>query len=120
MSARTPEACDNLFEQRINAGDLDGLVALYEANATFVPQAGDALHGTTAIRQALAGSVAMKPTLKMKITRVIPIGEDLAMIYNDWTMTAGGQNGTGKAIELMRRQPDGTWRFVLDAPFGRD
>jgi uncharacterized protein (TIGR02246 family) len=120
MPAHTPEECDHMFEERINAGDLDGLVALYESDATFVPQEGDALHGTAAIRAALAGFVAMKPTLKMKITRVIPVGKDLAMIYNDWTMTAGGQNGSGKAIELMRRQADGTWRFALDAPFGRD
>jgi uncharacterized protein (TIGR02246 family) len=120
MPAKTPEECDHMFEERINAGDLDGLVALYESDATFVPQEGDALHGTAAIRQALGGFVAMKPSLKMNIVRVISIGKDLAMIYNDWSMTAGGQTGTGKAIELMRRQADGTWRFALDAPFGRD
>ena len=120
MSARTPEECDRLFEERINAGDLDGLVALYQPDATFVPQEGEAAHGSAAIRGALAGFVAMKPKLKMNVTRVIPIGKDLAMIYNDWSMTAGGQASTGKAIELMRRQADGTWRFVLDAPFGRD
>ena len=120
MSARTAEECDQLFEQHINAGNLDGLVALYEPDATFVPQEGEAVHGAAAIRAALAGFVAMKPKLEMGITRVIPIGKDLAMIYNDWTMTAGGQTGAGKAIELMRRQPDGTWRFALDAPFGRD
>ena len=120
MPAKTPEECDRLFEERINAGDLDGLVALYEPDATFVPQAGDTVHGTAAIRGALGEFVAMKPKLRMNVTRVIAIGKDLAMIYNDWTMTAGGQTGTGKAIELMRRQADGTWRFALDAPFGRD
>jgi uncharacterized protein (TIGR02246 family) len=120
MPARTAEECDELFEQHINAGNLDGLVALYEPDATFVPQEGEAVHGAAAIRAALAGFVAMKPTLKMKITRVIPVGKDLAMIYNDWTMTVGGQASSGKAIELMRRQTDGTWRFALDAPFGRD
>ncbi len=120
MPARTAEECDALFEERINAGDLDGLVALYEPNAAFVPQDGEVLHGTAAIREALAGFVATKPRLKMNVTRVIPIGTDLAMLYNDWTMTAGAQTATGKAIELMRRQADATWRFVLDAPFGRD
>lgn len=120
MPARTAEECDQLFEQHINAANLDGLVALYEPNATFVPQEGEPLRGTAAIREALAGFVAMKPRLTMNVTRVIPIGADLAMLYNDWSMTAGGQSATGKAIELMRRQADGTWRFVLDAPFGRD
>ena len=119
MPARSAEECDRLFEQRINAGDLEGLVGLYAEDATFVPQEGDALHGKAAIREALGGFVAMKPRLTMHITRVIPVGKDLAMIFNDWTMIAGGQEGSGKAIEIMRRQADGSWLFVLDAPFGR-
>ena len=75
MPARTAEECDQLFEQHINAGNLDSLVALYEPDATFVPQEGEALHGSAAIRAALAGFVAMKPKLKMGITRVIPVGK---------------------------------------------
>ena len=124
MPARTPQECDNLFEQRINAGDLEGLVALYERQATFVPQEGEPVTGTDAIRQALSGFVAMKPKLKMGVTKVITAGADLAVLYNDWSMSATGPDGsaiktTGKAVEVMRRQADGTWLFVVDAPFAR-
>jgi hypothetical protein len=27
---------------------------------------------------------------------------------------------SGKAIEVCRRQPDGTWLFVIDDPYARD
>jgi len=46
------------------------------------------------------------------------------VLYNDWTGTMKGPDGApvkmaGKAIEIVRRQPDGTWRFVVDDPFAR-
>ena len=50
---------------------------------------------------------------------MITAGDDLAVLYNDWTITASGLSLSGKAIEVVRRQPDGTWKFVIDDPFGR-
>ena len=124
MSARSPEECDRLFEQCANAGDLEGLVALYEPRAAFVSQQGEAVTGTAAIRAALEGLVAMKPKLKMGIKKVVTAGDDLAVVYNDWSMSAVGPDGAaldmaGKATEIVRRQPDGSWRFAVDDPWAR-
>ena len=49
---------------------------------------------------------------------------DVAVLYNDWTGSMTGPDGvempvTGKAIEVCRRQADGTWLFVVDDPWGR-
>jgi ketosteroid isomerase-like protein len=60
----------------------------------------------------------------MNILKVVRVGDDLAVLYNDWTMAAKAPDGnpfemTGKAVEVVRRQPDGSWRFVLDDPFAR-
>jgi ketosteroid isomerase-like protein len=46
------------------------------------------------------------------------------MLYNDWQGRATGPDGapvelTGKAIEVVRRQADGTWRFAIDDAYGR-
>jgi len=125
MAARTPEDCDRLFAEHINRGDLDGLVALYEPRAGFVPQGAAAVNGVEAIRAALAGFVAMKPRVTMNVTKVVRAGDDLAVLYNDWSMSATAADGTatsstGKAIEIVRRQADGTWRFAVDDPYGRD
>jgi uncharacterized protein (TIGR02246 family) len=124
MTAKTPEDCDRLFAECANRGDLESLVALYEPDAGFVPREGSAVNGTAAIREALGGLLAMKPHLTMKVTKTVRAGADLAVLYNDWSMTATGPDGkpaeaTGKAIEIVRRQPDGTWRFALDDPFAR-
>ena len=76
--------------------------------------------GDSAIRQALSRLVAMRPKLRLDVIKVVSTG-DLAIVYNDWGMSATGPDGSpieraGKAIEVMRRQPDGSWRDVIDDP----
>lgn len=38
MTARTPVETHAVFQKAFNAGDLDGLMALYEPDATLIPQ----------------------------------------------------------------------------------
>jgi len=66
----------------------------------------------------------MRPKLTANVTRVIRGGDDLAVLYNDWSLTAEGADGStlqdaGRAIEIVRRQRDGSWRFIVDDPRGR-
>src|SRR5207249_1628149 len=44
MPARTPEDCDRLFAEHVNAGDLEALLALYEPGCSLV-RADDGEHG---------------------------------------------------------------------------
>jgi ketosteroid isomerase-like protein len=46
------------------------------------------------------------------------------MVYSDWRLTATGADGgvvtrSGRALEVVRRQPDGTWRLAADDPYAR-
>jgi uncharacterized protein (TIGR02246 family) len=121
---RTPEDCDRLFGERVNAGDVDGALALYEPEATLVRQDGTAATGRDQIRAELATLGAMKPHLTLTVTNTLAGGRDIAVLYDDWIATgidAKGQPATlsGRAVEVVHRQPDGTWRFVVDAPNGR-
>ena len=118
MPAQSPEEVDVLFEKYLNAGDLDGLVALYEAGATLIPSPGEAATGSAAIRESLAAFVGMKPVIDLKVQRSIVNG-DIAVLFSDWTMTGGGQEMAGKTVEVVRRQADGSWRFVIDDPYAR-
>ncbi|HZR84073.1 MAG TPA: nuclear transport factor 2 family protein [Candidatus Binatia bacterium] len=124
MKAQTPEDCDRLFAEHCNAGRLDDLLALYEPTATFVPQTGPPAEGIAAIREALAGLLSAKPEFRMHVAKVVRAGGDLAAVYNDWTVKMkppGGDatEGAGKAFEIVRRQPDGSWKYVFDDPFLR-
>jgi ketosteroid isomerase-like protein len=66
----------------------------------------------------------MRPQMTMNIRRVVRSAEDLAVVYNDWKLAAVDPNGrevtmAGKAIEVSRRQGDGSWLFAVDDPFAR-
>jgi uncharacterized protein (TIGR02246 family) len=122
---RTPTDVDRMFGERMNAGDLDGLLALYEPGATLVRGDRTAATGHAAIRTELAAILALKPRIVMNVKTVFHGGGDLAVLYNDYSATATNPDGsplsiTGKAIEVVRRQRDGTWRFVVDDPNARD
>jgi uncharacterized protein (TIGR02246 family) len=120
MPARSPEEVDALFEKALNAGNLEGLVALYEPDATLISQPGHEAKGHDAIREALAPLVEGKAQIDLKVERTVRSGEELAATYGVWTMKAGDQEISGKTIEVVRRQPDGTWLFVIDDPFARN
>jgi ketosteroid isomerase-like protein len=121
--ARSPEACDRLFAERLNAADLDGLLGLYEPTAALVQRDGALAVGAAEIGAALGRLVAMRPRIEVDIVRVVQAAEGLAMVYNDWRMIVPGPAGpverTGRAIEVMRRHADGGWRVVLDDPYAR-
>ena len=125
MPARKPEECDLLFGDHVNAGNLEALVALYEPTCALVQRDGTLLVGHDAIRANLGRLIAMKAHMDIQVVKVVAAGEGLAMVYNDWSITARAPDGhpvarSGKAIEVVRRQGDGTWRFAADDPFARD
>jgi ketosteroid isomerase-like protein len=78
--------------------------------------------GTEAIREALRAFLAAKPTIAMKIKILAQTG-DMALMACQWEMTGTGPGGAplkigGQSAEVARRQPDGTWLFVIDNPWG--
>jgi enoyl-CoA hydratase len=122
MPVNDPEQLHRLFAERANAGDLDGLVALYEDEATFVGPDGGSASGSDAIRERLQGLLAMAPSITPTSSRVVMAG-DLALLSNRWRMTPGVGVGDsepagldGASTEVARRQPDGSWRYVIANP----
>ncbi len=123
VPAKKPEECDALFEKYVNEGNLEALVALYEPAATLIPAPGQVAVGTEAIRSALKPMLDAGMQVKLNVTQTIVSG-DIAATYNEWSGVARPPGGdemkfAGKAIEICRRQPDGTWRFAIDDPYAR-
>jgi enoyl-CoA hydratase len=121
MAAHKPEDLSRLFAERASAGDLEGLLELYEAGAVLVGPDGEARAGGESIRAQLEGLLAMAPQVEAGESRALLAG-DIALLSNRWRMTFGtgqgnGQTGfEGTSAEVARRQPDGFWRYAIDDP----
>ena len=116
-----PEDVIRKFEQAFNSGSVDALLDLYESNATMMLDTGP-VTGADAIREAFLGFLAMKPVIRVQAGDTVRAG-DLALTSSRWTLTGVGPDGqpvemSGHSAEIVRQQPDGTWRYVIDCPFG--
>ena len=103
-------------EAGVNNQDLDGLMALYAPDATMVLPDGSTVTGTEAIREQWAGLLSMGGQMTLRSRYAIEVG-DLAILSNEWTYTAGDQTVGATTAEVARRQPDGSWLYVIDHPF---
>jgi uncharacterized protein (TIGR02246 family) len=111
-----------LIAQALSAGDLDRVVGLYEADGVFVPPgapASDAVHGRDAIREVVQQFLAIKPAMTVNLVKVLEVDE-IALLTGSWRLTGQGSDGdiamSGTFANIGRRQPDGTWLYVLDNP----
>lgn len=123
MAFTAPSKAHAEFATAFNAGDIDALCDMYESGALMPsePGAGPA-QGVAAIREVLKGYLAMKPVMQIESKFVHQNGE-LAVLRAHWSIKASGPDGSNvemsaDSVELIRRQPDGTWRYVIDHPFG--
>jgi uncharacterized protein (TIGR02246 family) len=103
-------------EAGVNNQDLDALMALYAPDASMVVLDGSTVSGTEAIREQWASVLEMKGQMTVRSRYAIEAG-DLAILSNEWTLTAGDQSLSAVTAEVARREPDGGWLYVIDHPF---
>jgi ketosteroid isomerase-like protein len=115
VQASRPEDVHASFKAFFEAGDLDGLSSLFEPTAVLKtsPDA-PAVRGLDAIRDVLKSYLAPGVVMETYESEVLQAG-DLAFVRTKWRMT-GTVSMEGTSQEVMRRQADGRWLYVIDMP----
>lgn len=124
MKTLTPLDAVTQFVDAMNQGDLEMALGLYEPGASLVAQPGVVVTGTLALREALAGFVALKPTMTSEAHQVVAAG-DVALYCSRWNLRGTDPAGnpvqmSGRSSDILRRQADGNWLIALDNPWGTD
>lgn len=106
------------WQERFNAFDLDAMLDLYVADAVYVNPEGKHLIGHAGLRADFESMFAAKPVIDLHDRHHIA-HRDTAITTNRWTMTIPKPDGsqetlTGGGIEVVRKQADGGWRFLID------
>ena len=105
--ATEPNELTRLFVERANAGDLDGLVVLFEPDAVIALPGGRSTSGHAEIRRKYESVLARKPEFS--------VGEQQpALVHGDIALTCTYFTDGGAAAEVARRQSDGTWLWMID------
>ncbi|MGO4533427.1 YybH family protein [Leifsonia sp. 2MCAF36] len=103
-----PEDLGRLFIEQANAGDVDALTDLYEEDAVLALPDGTTAIGKAEIHEFYTRLLADRPTFTAAPQRP-------ALRNGDWALTSTRFPG-GATAEVAHRQPDGTWRWILDQP----
>jgi ketosteroid isomerase-like protein len=105
--ARDPQDLEQLLISRQHAGDVDGMVALFEPDAVIDSSDGRLTRGRDAIRAFFTEVVATG--------RKFQVGEQRpALVSGDLALTSTRLPDGSVTGEVARRQADGTWLWVID------
>lgn len=105
--AKEPNDLEKFFVERANAGDVEGLVALYEADAVIADGEVVVAIGLSQIREFFIKFLANRPQLE-------PSVQAEALCRGDLALTSSRLSNGDITAEIARQQPDGSWLWVVD------
>lgn len=105
--ARDPQDLERFLITRQHAGDVEGMVALFEAQAVVDCGGGRFLRGHQEIRAYFAEVVASG----RKFARGV---QQAALVNGDLALTSTRLPDGSVTAEVARRQSDATWLWAID------
>ncbi|WP_315836817.1 DUF4440 domain-containing protein [Bradyrhizobium prioriisuperbiae] len=119
MKVTNPHTMNETFAQAFNSRSLDNVLALYEPGALLRVGPGDRTLTGSSLANELATLLQAPGKMVLKTNFCIARG-DLALLRADWTIVTddGSIIASGSSAEVVRQQPDGSWRYIIDHAVG--
>jgi uncharacterized protein (TIGR02246 family) len=99
------------------AGKLDDIMATYEPKAVVVGQPGQPVAGTDELRRMFEAFIARGVNFTYGAHEVVVAG-DIGLHLMQWTAPGPEGDMTALSVAVLRRQPDRSWKMIIDHPFG--
>ncbi|WP_173062496.1 YybH family protein [Phytohabitans houttuyneae] len=112
-NAQRPEDLHQLFVDGVNRKDVDALLALYEPDSVTIGLDGTRHADHASLGAMLSGLLAAVDRIEGETRKVVVHGDHALMSAS---FRAVGGELAGVSGEVAHRQPDGTWRFLIDDP----
>ncbi|MDH6122866.1 nuclear transport factor 2 family protein [Kitasatospora sp. GAS204B] len=108
------------FSEAFNSGNVEAVNALYSEEAVAVWDPGIPLSGRARLDRATE-FMSYGPAIEATVRQSLVAG-DTAMVIVDWSMQTTGADGKpehlkGVAVDILRRDNDGNWRYLIDYPY---
>ena len=121
-TAVNPQQIQKVFGEYFAAADIDGLLSLYRPDAIFTDPTGRQHVGDAAIGAQLQSLLDIpNVSFELRTTHSF-ITDRVALLHGAWEIRGGDAENeiamSGTSIEVVEKQPDGTWLYVVDNPFG--
>jgi ketosteroid isomerase-like protein len=120
--ADSPEHAVKMVDAAFNRGDLEAVLDFYEAAAVVVMEPGKLARGKAELREFFERVMRSGVFAKQLKTNVIE-AEGVALFLSRWTLQSPGRESaeyarTFVATTVLRKQPDGTWKALIDNSVG--
>lgn len=119
MIARSPEEAVEMLDRAFNDGDVETLLTFYEDGAVVVTEPGHLARGSSELRAFFNRVVRSGMSARQLKTYTLE-ADGIALFLSRWSLQIGteGAQRTFIATTVFRRQPDGSWRALIDNSVG--
>jgi uncharacterized protein (TIGR02246 family) len=103
-----------------NTGDVATVMSMYDSTGIIVPEPGKPVSGKEQFQAAIEAILSIKGKMEIRTVYCLQTG-NIAVGRSEWSITDGNEvKISARGIEVMRQQPDGTWKILIDHAFGAE
>lgn len=121
MVVYRPEEMNETFAEAYNSRDLNVLLELYEPSAIHVSKENEHSIGVAKIKADLQALLDLNGQMVSTNLSTV-VHEDIALLQARFVLwDAKGENVLAEGItsEVIRKQADGSWKYIIDRPFSQ-